>query len=52
MYFIICFPLAMLVSWLERRAKEPAGKSGRANGSRGEKGGRSDAQPATKGEVA
>ncbi len=35
MYFIICFPLAMLVSWLER-----------------EKGGRSDAQPATKGEVA
>ena len=28
MYFIICFPLALLVQWLERRSKErPRGKS-------------------------
>ena len=28
MYFIICFPLAMLVQWLERRSKErPRGVS-------------------------
>ncbi len=51
MYFIICFPLAMLVSWLERRAKEPGGRAG---GARGEKdaGGAGAAPGTTKGEVA
>lgn len=36
MYFIICFPLAMLVTYLEKKAKEPRGRRPRTAEAEGE----------------